>query len=215
VGGSARGVRFVTVTKVGPLATIQVPDESSRHPNRRILFASTHGGDRLRLIRAMQGGCERLRRTLPMSNPPLAYPDNARDKSAPRWDLSQERAFIENLLGQRFNFLLVFFSIFIAGAVQARDWPLLQAIVLSLGAAIALCLMLAIGRTQQKLDIVLGLLFSDYTHPATIVNNLAGRGSRRRMVGYVVPCICFASLLLWPIIAWTQYVAAMLLRGHQ
>ena len=36
-------------------------------------------------------------------------------------DLSQEREFMENLLNQRFNFLLVFFSLVIAGALAARS----------------------------------------------------------------------------------------------
>src|ERR1700686_35842 len=136
--------------------------------------------------------------------PPLSYPDNTRDESTPRWDMSQERAFNENLLGQRFNFLLVFFSIVAAGAVQARERPILQAIILSVGSLIVLCLMLAIGRTQQKLDIMLGFLFNDPAHPSAIVNNRAAGPSFRKLVGYVVPCICFLSLMVWAILAWSE-----------
>jgi len=133
------------------------------------------------------------------------YPDNNADKASPRWDMSQERAFVENLLGQRFNFLLVFYSIFVAGAVQARESHLLQAIVLSLGAIVSFCLMLAVRRAQEKLDVILLLLFSDPTHPATIANNRATGKSRRKMVGYVVPTICCMSLAVWAIIAWIIY----------
>ena len=35
------------------------------------------------------------------------------------WDMSQERAFLENLLSQRFNFFLVFFSLVVAGVLAA------------------------------------------------------------------------------------------------
>src|ERR1041385_7112222 len=117
------------------------------------------------------------------------YPDNSRDKTTPRWDMSQERAFLENLLGQRFNFLLVFFSIFVAGGVQAREWPFLQACVVSIGAIISLCLMLAVGRTQEKLDIILGILLKDPSDPAAISNALATGKSRRKIIGYLAPQI--------------------------
>lgn len=51
-----------------------------------------------------------------------------RDKTSPVWDMSQERAFIENLLGQRFNFFLVFFSLTVAGSVNAKAQIHLQII---------------------------------------------------------------------------------------
>ena len=76
--------------------------------------------------------------------------DNEKDGRAPRWDISQERALMQTLLGQRFNFLLVFFSIFVAGAVNARENPVLQASVLSLGALVALCLTSAIWRALWR-----------------------------------------------------------------
>lgn len=131
-----------------------------------------------------------------------SYPDNNQDRTTPRWDMSQERAFLENLLGQRFNFLLVFFSIVVAGAVQARELPVLQALVLTLGTFILLCLLLVIGRAQQKLDIILGLLFQNANHPAKISNDLASGGSKRRLIGYVVPRICFCTLAIWAASAW-------------
>jgi hypothetical protein len=122
------------------------------------------------------------------------------------WNFSQERAFVENLLGQRFNFLLVFFSIFVAGAVTARDTPFLQASVLSLGAVIAFYLALAIARTQLKLDLLLEVLFEDPSHPATVVNVKAKGTSRRRLIGYVLPRICFGALTLWAAFCWVSIV---------
>ena len=43
-------------------------------------------------------------------------PAAERDEKPPVWDMSQERAFIETLLNQRFNFFLAFFSLVIVGA---------------------------------------------------------------------------------------------------
>jgi len=131
--------------------------------------------------------------------------DNESDGRSPRWDISQERAFIETLLGQRFNFLLVFFSIIVAGAVNARDVPFMQAAVLSLGAVITYYLASAIGRSQEKLDLILGIIFKEQrTHPATVADQLASRnGSRRKVIGYTIPRICFWVLTVWAVIAWT------------
>lgn len=116
--------------------------------------------------------------------------DNDKDKRAPRWDISQERAFVENLLGQRFNFLLLFFSIFVTGAVNAREAPVLQAIVLSLGAIIALFLALAIWRTQRKLDLILAHLGK--THPASFTDGHLRSG--RHFIGFYIPPTCCAAL---------------------
>jgi hypothetical protein len=122
-------------------------------------------------------------------------PDNDRDKCPPRWDMSQERQFVETLLGQRFNFLLLFFSIFIAGAVQARDAPILQEMVLSLGAIIALFLAWSIWRTMKKLDLILDHLSK--THPATFTGRLP---SGRHFIGFYIPPICCAALIMGALI---------------
>ena len=102
-----------------------------------------------------------------------------------RWDLNQERAFTETLLGQRFNFFLIFFSLVIGGAVNAKE-PLTQALVLTLGAIICICLMLAIGRSQQKLDLIFEIIRRDEEHPFTFIDKLARGPRRRRLIGCVI-----------------------------
>lgn len=77
-----------------------------------------------------------------------------RDKTSPVWDMSQERAYIENLLAQRFNFFLVFFSIVMAGSVNAKTQHQLQ-IVLGIGSAICILFALVLARSQEKLDLCL------------------------------------------------------------
>ena len=128
------------------------------------------------------------------------FPDNENTppERSPRWDISQERAFVENLLGQRFNFLLVFFSIFIAGAVNIKTDPVLRAAVLTLGATIAFFLAWAILRTQRKLDVILRNLHP--SHPHKIIEERLPTG--RYFVGYVIPWICFVALFLWAFYSW-------------
>jgi hypothetical protein len=128
--------------------------------------------------------------------------DNGKDGGSPRWDISQERAFIENLLGQRFNFLLIVFSIFVAGAVNARSAPILQCLVLTLGSVIICLLMLTIRRSQEKLDILLKIIFQDKTHPAAVANDLAKGRSRRGLVGNVIPALCLWVMASWAAFSW-------------
>jgi hypothetical protein len=128
--------------------------------------------------------------------------DNAKGQTvSPRWDISQERAFMETLLGQRFNFLLVFFSLVMAGAVNSRESPFIQASVLSMGAIICFCLMLTINRSQQKLDLIIAIIMEDPHHPVTVINALAKGPSRRRLIGYYVPAFCFVALASWALLA--------------
>jgi len=119
-----------------------------------------------------------------------------RDKSSPVWDMSQERAFIENLLGQRFNFFLIFFSLVIAGSVNAKTQTQLQ-IILGIGSVICFLFAAVLGRSQEKLDIILADLFTDESHPATIIDGRAKPcGSRRRIIGIWIPRLCCAILII-------------------
>jgi hypothetical protein len=103
-----------------------------------------------------------------MSN--ISEPKN--DEKTPIWDMSQERAFMGNLLGQRFNFFLVFFSLVIAGALNTKSMLHLQ-IVLGIGSTICWLILPTLLRAQQKLDLSLEELFKNPTHPATVLNSLA------------------------------------------
>jgi len=124
---------------------------------------------------------------------PLSASD--RDDKSPVWDMSQERAFIENLLGQRFNFFLVFFSLVIAGSVNSKTQLHLQ-IILGIGATICVLLATTLARSQEKLDLILNDLYSDPSHPVTIINKRAKpSGSRRKVISSVIPRLCCLLLL--------------------
>ena len=117
------------------------------------------------------------------------------------WDMSQERAFIENLLSQRFNFFLVFFSLVIAGAINAPSQLFFQTI-LTLGAIICWLLALTIFRSQQKLDVLLKFIFEDSSHPAKKADDACkNRGSRRKIIGDIIPTICCTFLSVLSILA--------------
>jgi glucan phosphoethanolaminetransferase (alkaline phosphatase superfamily) len=132
------------------------------------------------------------------------------------WDMSQEREFIENLLSERFNFFLVFFSLVIAGVLSASAvWHLWT--VLVFGTLICFLLALTLFRAQQKLDVILAILSEDKQHPAKISDDLAQKpevrakvpflvrwsiaGSRRRLIGYWIPLLCVLFLILLFVLA--------------
>lgn len=71
-----------------------------------------------------------------------------RDRLSPVWDMSQERMFIENLLCQRFNYFLIFFSLTIAGFSNAKnEW--IGETMLILGAVI-ITMLANVLRWNQK-----------------------------------------------------------------
>jgi len=107
------------------------------------------------------------------------------------WDISKEREFIENLLNQRFNFFLVFFSLVVAGTIAAES-QLFFKTILVLGSIICWLLALTLFRSQKKLDILLKMIFQNIpNHPAKKSDDeCMNRGSRRRIIGYIIPTIC-------------------------
>ena len=117
------------------------------------------------------------------------------------WDMSQERAFIENLLAQRFNFFLVFFSIVILGAVTTKSVANFK-IILVMGSIICWMLSGAIYRAQEKFDIIFRELKSIPTHPIAIIDNKTSSiGSARHVIGYIIPIICSAAISTGAVLA--------------
>ena len=117
-----------------------------------------------------------------------------RDQKAPVWDMSQERVLIYTLLNQRLQFFLVFFSVVVAGAINASSQARMQ-IILIFGAVISWLLGIVIVRTQSRLTEVLNILSRDSTHPYTIVTLQTNQKNRiQPLVSYSIPVIC-ATLL--------------------
>lgn len=121
------------------------------------------------------------------------------------WTMSDERAFMENLLCSRFNFFLVFVSLIIAGAVSTEN-PVHFKIVLVFGALISLPLAGTIWRTQRKLNIALNdYLFRESDHPAKKLkdacNKKKGMPSMRNWIGYWIPLACCTLLVIGAVLA--------------
>ncbi len=101
-----------------------------------------------------------------------------RDRAGPVWDMSQERQLMELLVGQRFNFFVVFFSVVIAGALDATS-PFRMQLILTIGSVVAIILTVAIHRASDRLHVTLEELRKDSTHPYSIVTSvLEERGHR-------------------------------------
>lgn len=187
--------------------------------------AGTRGGSVSRAMRwagmYLAMVCARRRSTIVWKNgnvtlvppdEPIANEEKVRnnaDEGSPRWDISQERQFVETILGQRFNFFLVFFALICAGALNAREWAsYLQTSILTLGALICFALALAIMRAQHKLDLILAELGKDSRHPFTFINARAGRWSMRWLIGYGVPVACTAALAIAAILSHYHLLGA-------
>lgn len=133
----------------------------------------------------------------------------------PPWDLSQEREFIENLLCQRFNFLLLFYSLVVAGAVATQSQTNFS-IILTLGALICTLVSLPIARAQHKLELILKhIRLRDRHHPSCLTDEWVDdvtevpwlfraivRRSTRTMIGYWIPLLCSASLWIGAVLSW-------------
>ncbi|MFN0196051.1 MAG: hypothetical protein ACKVT0_04855 [Planctomycetaceae bacterium] len=127
------------------------------------------------------------------------------------WDLSQERQFIENLLCQRFNFLLVFYSLIVAGSLTTSVFANFIA-VLFLGALICSLLVLPTARAQYRLNAILNFLKHQDGHACNISDKLIEdeksleglccclrlivKYSQRNWIGYWIPMLCAGTLWL-------------------
>ena len=112
------------------------------------------------------------------------------------WTLEDERAFIENLVCQRFNFLLVFFGLVVAGAVTAQNRTL-AIVVLWLGAAVLGALAITVAGAHWKLEQTLALIRdADSQNPITVISAKAGHCRVNWLIGYVVPAFCALALLV-------------------
>ena len=118
-----------------------------------------------------------------------------RDKTAPVWDMSQERALLEQIAAQRFHFLLIFVSLILAtslGTDNLSNVPML----LSLGAFFSVLVTLAVARASRRLDAILAYLSEDPSHPISIINAKLGRTERgRRGYRILVWIPCFVLVL--------------------
>ena len=136
-----------------------------------------------------------------------ANPATGESYPSRRWDISDERAFIETLVNQRTGILLVVFSVVIGGAYGTSPSPLAKSSILTFGAFVCSLMGSTVWRSQKKLDIIFKLIKMDESHPLTVVDEIAGpSGSRRRIIGYLLPFIYAAVLIIAALVSWAEYL---------
>jgi hypothetical protein len=128
-------------------------------------------------------------------------PTAVRDKGSPVWDMSQERAFFENLTNQRFTFFIVFFCAIVAGVVNAKS-EFTAKLLLTLGSILSVFFAAILWRSHKKFDLIFSDLKTDKTHPATVIDRRAGRGSVRWILGWGIPWFCCAVLVIGSVLAF-------------
>ncbi len=125
------------------------------------------------------------------------------------WDFHQERVFMENLFCQRFNFLLVVYSVFLA-ASAATNSQLHLKIVLTLGCFITFLISITIWRCYVKLDIVFKALHKLPNHPFELIRDetarlgIIGITGVNLIIGLWIPLFCTLSLLCGSILAYKE-----------
>lgn len=136
-----------------------------------------------------------------------------RDAASPVWDMSQERAFMENLMNQRFTFFLVFFSAIIAGVVNSKS-ELATKLLLGFGSAMTSLFARILWRSHKKLCLIFEDLKTDKSHPITIIDRRAGRGSVRWILGWGIPWLCCGILIVGFVLAMVGRLPSFSETGH-
>lgn len=111
------------------------------------------------------------------------------------WNMSKEREFMENLLGQRFNFYLLFISLTVVGFATTNN-KLYGQLILLIGSVVAWMLTSVLLRSQDKLEYIMEVLFRNHSHPAKIIDQMVGGKSKRRLIGKWIPLVCSIFLTL-------------------
>jgi hypothetical protein len=104
--------------------------------------------------------------------------------------MSKEREFIENLVEQRFNFFVLFFTLIMSGVVGAR-YEIHFKVALGMGALVSWMITYTLIIANWKLNCILRKLPKD--HPFHIVDrevHLSGRN----WIGYWIPIVCSSFL---------------------
>lgn len=140
------------------------------------------------------------------------------------WTMSSEREFMENLVQQRFNFLLVVYSLVIAGAMST-DSSVMFKVAFTLGFFLCTAVSFTVYRAHRKLDVILSLFHADPSHPVARVRELMnvdreanknqGLWARLKrwngcksthIIGVFIPMGCSLSMLLAAIASWVGWL---------
>lgn len=108
--------------------------------------------------------------------------------------LDEERIHMENLVNNRFNYLMVILAIIIAGILNSKS-PSQARILFIFGSTISIGLTWTILRAQKRFDVLIDKIHEDQSHAATYSKAKADEScifnpakySARKIIGYVFP----------------------------
>ncbi|HEV3143582.1 MAG TPA: hypothetical protein VGZ47_06810 [Gemmataceae bacterium] len=124
-----------------------------------------------------------------------------------KWNLSQERAFQEDLMYRGFHFFILFFSLAIGGAITARTHQHL-CVLLTIGTLVSFAMFLPIYRARVKLLLILQILHRIEKHPVCEVGKLLEQSgiwptySVVHLIGLWIPLACCTLVLTATVLAW-------------
>lgn len=127
--------------------------------------------------------------------------------SSLKWDMYQERSFIENLFCQRFNFFILAYTIFVMAACTVENEISIRIILFS-GIIILFLLWLTLGRAYVKLFVVLKKIrenegvIPDIDKVVDSYPFIAKLVSVLPIMTYIVPFTCIISLVILLIFGW-------------
>lgn len=116
------------------------------------------------------------------------------------WNMSDERAFMENLFVSRFNSFLLVFSLFVTAGF-ANNFAAYKSLVFFAGAGVLVVVWLSLHRAYLKYDRIVKLLLHKRDHPMSQTQRLLelegfSSGFRASWVmGVGTPALCVALLL--------------------
>ena len=123
-------------------------------------------------------------------------------KNSTDWTFYSEREFIENLFSNRFNYLLVVYTLFVT-AFAAIEGTTNKLIILYLGLFVTILVSLTIYRAFVKLIITLKILHSlDEKHVFPIIGKetkskgFSALGNVNPIIGIVIPCVFIISFIV-------------------
>jgi len=121
------------------------------------------------------------------------------------WTWSEEREFVENVINQRFNFLLVLFAFILTAATQANSELQLQ-VLLWLGVLTVVPVSVTIAAASSALEGIFRELYKDASHPVTQSQPTFPFPRARLLIGYVVPAVCSLTMIAGALFASTGHL---------
>ena len=121
------------------------------------------------------------------------------------WTWSEEREFVENVINQRFNFLLVLFAFILTAATQVNSEFQLQ-VLLWVGVLTVVPVSVTIAAASSALEGIFRELFKDESHPATQSQRTFPFPRAQLLIGYVVPAVCSLTMIAGALFASTGHL---------